>query len=74
MLSGLLRIEAGKHRVGDLLVGAALGADTALLITRCMVAQAKLIPWGDARSGGIAVAMQICANILNPILALSLIY
>jgi membrane-associated phospholipid phosphatase len=55
---GLSRVEARKHRVGDVLVGAALGAGTAHLITRRKDDRVQLIPWGDTKSAGIAMAMR----------------
>jgi len=55
---GLSRVEARKHRVGDVLVGAALGVGTAHLITRRKNDQVQIIPWGDTNSAGVAVTMQ----------------
>ncbi len=55
---GLSRVEARKHRVGDVLVGAALGAGTAHLITRRKNDRVQIVPWGDTKSGGVAVAMR----------------
>lgn len=55
---GLSRVEARKHRVGDVLVGAALGAGTAHLITRRKNDRVQIIPWGDTKSAGVVVAMR----------------
>lgn len=55
---GLSRVEARKHRVGDVLVGAALGAGTAHLITRRKNDRVQIVPWGDTKSGGVALAMR----------------
>lgn len=55
---GLSRVEARKHRVGDVLFGAALGAGTAHLITRRKNDRVQIVPWGDTKSGGIAMAMR----------------
>jgi membrane-associated phospholipid phosphatase len=55
---GLSRVEARKHRVGDVLVGAALGIGTSHLITRRKDARVQLVPWGDTKSGGVAMAMR----------------
>ena len=55
---GLSRVEARKHRIGDVLVGAALGAGTAQLITRRKHNRIQIIPWGDTKSGGVVVAMR----------------
>lgn len=55
---GLSRVEARKHRVGDVLVGAALGVGTAHLITRRKDDRVQIIPWGDTKSAGIALAMR----------------
>jgi membrane-associated phospholipid phosphatase len=55
---GLSRVEARKHRVGDVLVGAAIGAGTAHLITRRKNDRVQIIPWGDTKSAGVVVAMR----------------
>jgi membrane-associated phospholipid phosphatase len=55
---GLSRVEARKHRVGDVLVGAAIGAGTAHLITRRKDDRVQLIPWADTKGGGVMVAMR----------------
>lgn len=55
---GLSRIEARKHRVGDVLVGAALGAGTGFLLTNRKNERVQIIPWGDTKSAGVAVAMR----------------
>lgn len=55
---GVSRIEARKHRVGDVLVGAAIGITAGHLITGRANERVQLIPWGDTKSGGIAMTMR----------------
>jgi membrane-associated phospholipid phosphatase len=55
---GLSRVEARKHRVGDVLVGAAIGTTVGHLVTRKADARVQIIPWGDTKSVGAAVAMR----------------
>jgi membrane-associated phospholipid phosphatase len=55
---GLSRVEARKHRVGDVLVGAAIGTAVGHLVTRKANAQVQIIPWGDTKSIGAHVAVR----------------
>jgi membrane-associated phospholipid phosphatase len=55
---GLSRVEARKHRVGDVLVGAAIGTTVGHLVTRKANAQVQIIPWGDTKSIGAQVAVR----------------
>lgn len=50
---GLSRVEARRHRVGDVLVGAAIGTATGHLITRKANPNIQVIPWGDTKSAGV---------------------
>ena len=54
---GLSRVEARKHRVGDVLVGAAIGTATGHLITTRANDRVQIIPWGDTKGGGVEVWM-----------------
>lgn len=55
---GLSRVEARKHRVGDVLVGAAIGTATGHLVTTKANERVQIIPWGDTKGAGIAMSMQ----------------
>ncbi len=55
---GLSRVEARKHRVGDVLVGAAIGTATGHLITTRANDRVQIIPWGDTKGGGVEVSMR----------------
>lgn len=55
---GLSRVEANKHHVHDVLVGAAIGEASGFLITRKANDRIQLFPWGDTKSGGIALTMR----------------
>lgn len=55
---GVSRVEARKHRVGDVLVGAAIGTTVGHLITRRANERVQLIPWGDTKGGGVAMTMR----------------
>ena len=55
---GLSRVEARKHRVGDVLVGAAIGTATGHLITTRANDRVRIIPWGDTKGGGVEVSMR----------------
>jgi membrane-associated phospholipid phosphatase len=55
---GLSRVEARKHRVGDVLVGAAIGTATGHLITRKANARVQIVPWGDTKSAGIDMTLR----------------
>ncbi len=55
---GLSRVEARKHRVGDVLVGAAIGTATGHLITTKANDRVQIIPWGDTKGGGVEVSVR----------------
>lgn len=55
---GLSRVEAGKHHVHDVLVGAAIGEASGFLITRKASDRVQVFPWGDTKGGGVAVTMR----------------
>ena len=55
---GLSRVEANKHHVHDVLVGAAIGEASGFLITRRANDRIQVFPWGDAKSGGVAMTMR----------------
>src|SRR3546814_3323555 len=55
---GLSRVEARKHHVHDVLVGAAIGEASGFLITRRANDRIQVFPWGDTKGGGVAVTMR----------------
>lgn len=55
---GLSRVEADKHHVHDVLVGAAIGELAGLLLTHKPRDNMVLMPWGDSNGGGIHFAMR----------------
>ena len=55
---GLARVKADKHFVHDVVVGAAIGEAAGWLLTSRRSAKVQWLPWGDARSGGVAVSMR----------------
>ena len=55
---GLSRVEARKHHVHDVLVGAAIGEASGFLITRRASDRVQVFPWADARGGGVAMTMR----------------
>lgn len=55
---GLSRVEANKHHVHDVLVGAAIGEASGFLITRRANDRVQVFPWGDTKSGGIALTVR----------------
>jgi membrane-associated phospholipid phosphatase len=55
---GLSRVEAKKHRVGDVLVGAAIGTATGHLITTKASDNIHIFPWGDTKSAGVDVTLR----------------
>ncbi|WP_409574809.1 phosphatase PAP2 family protein [Sphingopyxis sp. PET50] len=55
---GLSRVEARKHRVGDVLVGAAIGTATGHLITTKADDRVRIFPWGDTNSAGVDVTLR----------------
>jgi membrane-associated phospholipid phosphatase len=55
---GLSRVEARKHRVGDVLVGAAIGTATGHLVTTKANDKVQIFPWGDTKSAGVDVTFR----------------
>lgn len=55
---GLSRVEANKHHVHDVLVGAAIGEASGFLITRRATDRVQVFPWGGTKGGGVAVTMR----------------
>ena len=55
---GLSRVEAKRHRVGDVLVGAAIGTATGHLITTRANDRVHILPWGDTKSAGVDVSLR----------------
>lgn len=55
---GWSRVEARKHHVHDVLVGAAIGEASGFLITRRANDHVQVFPWGYTKSGGFAVTMR----------------
>lgn len=52
---GVARVEARKHRWGDVIVGAAIGEVAGRIFTRHPGQNVAIMPWGDTHGGGIAV-------------------
>ena len=55
---GVARVKADKHRWHDILVGAAIGEVSGLLLTKKRNPDVMLLPWGDTKGGGVSVAMR----------------
>ncbi|WP_428678957.1 phosphatase PAP2 family protein [Sphingopyxis sp.] len=55
---GLSRVEAKKHRVGDVLVGAAIGTATGHLVTTRANDRVQIFPWGDTKGAGVDVTLR----------------
>ncbi len=55
---GLSRVEARRHRVRDVLAGAAIGTATGHLITTRASERIRIFPWGDTKSAGVDVTMR----------------
>lgn len=55
---GFSRVEAKKHHVHDVLVGAAIGEASGFLITRRASDRVQVFPWGDTKGGGVAMTMR----------------
>lgn len=55
---GLSRVEAKKHRVGDVLVGAAIGTATGHLITTKENETIRIFPWASTKSAGVDVTLR----------------
>lgn len=55
---GVGRVEARKHHVHDVLVGAAIGESAGWLLTSRHDKSVQWLPWGDAHGGGATVALR----------------
>jgi membrane-associated phospholipid phosphatase len=55
---GVARVKADKHFVHDVLVGAMIGETAGWILTSQKNHRVKWLPWGDAHSGGVTVAMR----------------
>ena len=55
---GISRIPARKHRVGDVLVGAAIGTATGHLITTKKDDSIHIFPWASTKSAGVDVTLR----------------
>ncbi|MEG3155833.1 phosphatase PAP2 family protein [Sphingomonas sp. RB1R13] len=55
---GLSRVEAKKHFVGDVLIGAAIGEASGWLLTSKRSDRVHWLPWGDAHGGGATMAVR----------------
>ena len=54
---GISRIEARKHHWYDVAVGAAIGETSGFLLTSKHDDKVRVLPWGDTKGGGMALAM-----------------
>lgn len=55
---GLARVKADKHHWYDVIAGAAIGEASVFLITTRHDANVRILPWGDSKGGGVAMAMR----------------
>ncbi|WP_414900839.1 phosphatase PAP2 family protein [Sphingomonas flavalba] len=55
---GVSRVKADKHHWYDVVVGAAIGEAAGFLITRRRDDRVRIVPWGDSKSGGVAMAVR----------------
>jgi membrane-associated phospholipid phosphatase len=55
---GVARVQADKHFWHDVLVGAAIGEISGLLLTKKRNENVQLLPWGNTKGGGVTVAMR----------------
>ncbi|MEZ5708049.1 MAG: phosphatase PAP2 family protein [Blastomonas sp.] len=52
---GLSRVEAKRHHVSDVLVGAAIGEAAGFLITSKKDENVRIFPWGDTKGAGVTM-------------------
>lgn len=52
------RVEARKHHWYDCVAGAAIGTGSGFLVTSRRDGNVRLVPWGDAGGGGVALALR----------------
>jgi membrane-associated phospholipid phosphatase len=55
---GVARVEAHKHFWHDVVAGAAIGEAAGWLFTSPRNDRVRVLPWGDAHGGGMALAMR----------------
>lgn len=55
---GVSRVEANRHRWGDVAVGMVIGQASGFLITDRVNPNVQLTPWADTKGGGVAFAMR----------------
>jgi membrane-associated phospholipid phosphatase len=55
---GVARVKADKHFVHDVIAGAVIGEAAGWLLTTRKNDKVQWLPWGDARGGGVTVAMR----------------
>ena len=55
---GVGRVKAGKHYWYDIAVGAAIGTGSGFLLTSKRTGSVRLMPFGDSKGGGLALAMR----------------
>lgn len=54
---GLARVKADKHHWYDVVAGAAIGEASGFLITSRRNSNVRVMPWGDSKGGGMAMAI-----------------
>ncbi|MEG3085808.1 phosphatase PAP2 family protein [Sphingomonas sp. PB4P5] len=55
---GVSRVKARRHHWYDVVAGAAIGEASGLLLTKKLHPNVRLMPWGDSKSGGVAMSMR----------------
>jgi len=55
---GVSRVQARKHHWYDVVAGASIGEASGFLITSKRNENVRVIPWGDTRGGGAAIALR----------------
>lgn len=57
-LVGVARVKADKHHWYDVVVGAAIGEASGVLITHPFDDRVNFIPWGDSKGGGVSASLK----------------
>jgi len=55
---GVARVEADKHYWHDVVAGAVIGEAAGFLIVHPHDERVRIVPWGDAHSGGVSLGMR----------------
>lgn len=55
---GVSRVQAKRHRWGDVIAGAAIGEASGFLLTSKFDRNVRVMPWGDTQSAGVALSMR----------------